>query len=72
MAPVKWQLLCSPIFQLLQVLLRLETAREESKRMADFDYVVVNADGQLDRTVDMIAAIIDAEKSRVHPREPKL
>ncbi|GAQ84505.1 guanylate kinase [Klebsormidium nitens] len=55
-----------------KVLLRLETAREESKRMADFDYVVVNADGQLDRTVDMIAAIIDVEKARVHPREPKL
>jgi guanylate kinase len=55
-----------------KVLLRLETAREESKCMKDFDYVVVNADKQLDRTVDMIAAIINAEKAKVHPREPKL
>jgi guanylate kinase len=48
--------------------LRLATAREEIKRLAEFDYVVVNRDGALDQTVDTIAAIITAEKCRVRQR----
>jgi len=52
--------------------LRIATAREEMKRLPEFDYVVVNADNQLDETVDRIVAIITAEKCRVKPRQIKL
>jgi guanylate kinase len=48
--------------------LRIATAREEIKRVAEFDYVVVNRDGALDQTVETIAAIITAEKCRVRQR----
>jgi guanylate kinase len=48
--------------------LRIATAHEEIKRMAEFDYVVVNRDGALDQTVETIAAIITAEKCRVRQR----
>ena len=37
-------------------------------RLAEFDYVVVNAQNQLDETVDTILAIIKAEHHRVLPR----
>jgi guanylate kinase len=52
--------------------LRIATARQEIKRSADFDYVVVNADSRLDETVDTVIAIIDAEHHRVHPRKVNL
>lgn len=52
--------------------LRLDTARQEYERIDLFDYVVVNADGQLDRAVDTIQAIITAEHQRVHPRRVTL
>jgi guanylate kinase len=48
--------------------LRLETAKEEMKQLSRFDYVVVNKDGELDRAVSSIQAIITAEKCRVTPR----
>jgi len=48
--------------------LRIATARQEMKRMGEFDYVVVNQDGCLDETVAVIQAIIEAEHHRVHPR----
>ncbi len=52
--------------------LRLETAHREYERIDLFDYVVVNADGQLDQAVDTIQAIITAEHHRVHPRRVNL
>ncbi len=52
--------------------LRLDTARQEYERIDLFDYVVVNADGQLDRAVDTIQAIITAEHHRVRPRRVTL
>lgn len=55
-----------------KLLLRIATAREELKRMKEFDYVVVNEDGQLERTVSLISHIIDAEKARVQQREARL
>ncbi|MCO5609453.1 hypothetical protein L7F22_063679 [Adiantum nelumboides] len=55
-----------------KLLLRIATAREELKRMSEFDYVVVNADGQLEKTVSLISHIIDAEKAQVHQREASL
>ncbi len=52
--------------------LRIATARQELKRVDDFDYVVVNRDFRLDETVDTIRAIIHAEHHRVHPRKVSL
>ena len=43
---------------------RIETAREEMGRMQEFDYVVVNRDGQMRETVERIESIVNAEKSR--------
>lgn len=48
--------------------LRIVTARQEMKRMGEFDYVVVNRNGNLNATVDAIIEIIHAEHLRVHPR----
>ncbi|KAH7421744.1 hypothetical protein KP509_13G073700 [Ceratopteris richardii] len=55
-----------------KLLTRIATARQELKRIGEFDYVVVNADGQLEKTVSLITQIIDVEKARVHQREAKL
>ena len=51
---------------------RLVTAREEMDRLTEFDYVVVNSDGKLDRAVDDVAAVIQAEHCRVEQRMVKL
>lgn len=48
--------------------LRIATARQEFKRIEEFDYVVVNRENQLDETVDTILAIIQAEHHTVTPR----
>jgi guanylate kinase len=55
-----------------QLRLRLATAREELKRISEFDYCVVNRNGQLDETVRQIVAIITAEKLRVGRRPVEL
>ncbi len=52
--------------------IRIATARKELKRVEAFDYVIVNRDFQLDKTVDTIRAIIDAEHHRVKPRKVTL
>jgi guanylate kinase len=52
--------------------LRIATARQELKRAAEFDYVIVNADGRLDETVDTVVAIIQAEHHRVNHRKVNL
>ncbi len=52
--------------------LRIATLREEMDRVLEFDYVVVNRDGQLDRAVEKIAAIITAEKCRTQQRVIRL
>jgi guanylate kinase len=52
--------------------LRIATARQELKRIAEFDYIVVNRDSHLDEAVDTIIAIIHAEHHRVHPRKVNL
>ncbi len=52
--------------------LRIATARKELKRVEAFDYIVLNRDDQLDETVDMVEAIIDAEHCRVKPRKVTL
>jgi len=52
--------------------LRIATARQELKRAAEFDYVVVNAEGHLDVTVDTVVSIIIAEHHRVKHRKVSL
>ncbi len=55
-----------------ELALRIATARQELKRIGEFDYVVVNADFCLDETVDTLVAIIQAEHHRVRPRRVSL
>lgn len=43
---------------------RIATAEAELKRSSEFDYLVVNRDGHLDEVVDIINAILVAEKVR--------
>jgi guanylate kinase len=52
--------------------MRIATARQELKWLEIFDYVVINAEDQLDETCHKIAAIILAEKCRVQQREINL
>ena len=40
-------------------------ARQEMKRIREFDYVVINREGCLENTVDQVASIITAEKARI-------
>lgn len=55
-----------------QLKMRIATARQELKRLEMFDYVVINAEDELDETCHKIAAIITAEKCRVKQREISL
>lgn len=52
--------------------LRIATARQELKRINEYDYVVVNRQGHLDETVDTIQAILRAEHHRVKHRKVNL
>jgi guanylate kinase len=45
--------------------LRLATVQDEMGRLGEFDYVVENAEGQLDQCVATVKAIVRAEKCRV-------
>lgn len=36
--------------------------RHECRQLSDFDYVVVNREGQLEECVDKLCSIIDAER----------
>ncbi|MER2598444.1 MAG: guanylate kinase [Caldilineales bacterium] len=45
--------------------MRIATAREELRRLDEFDYVVVNREDRLDRAVQQVLAIITAERCRV-------
>jgi len=52
--------------------LRLQTATEEMKQLALFDYVVYNQRDNIAGAVADITAIVTAEKCRVTPRDIKL
>jgi guanylate kinase len=52
--------------------LRIATARQELKRIREFDYVVVNRENKLDDTVDTILAIVTAEHHRTQHRKVNL
>jgi guanylate kinase len=49
--------------------IRLKTAKKELDSIPMFDYVVVNREGKIDRTIADIMAIIIAEKCRAVQRE---
>lgn len=51
---------------------RIETAREELKRVDEFDYVVLNRECQLNEAVDTILAIIRAEHHRTRQKKVTL
>ncbi len=53
---------------LSQIALRLSNAQSELGRVGEFDYRVVNREGQLEQVVAEIDAIITAEKCRTRPR----
>ena len=48
--------------------LRSETAAQEMRESASFDYVVVNQRGQLAAAVQEVEAIVDRERRRAPPR----
>ncbi len=48
---------------------RLEMALSEVERIQEFDYAVINREGQLEQTVAQVLAIVEAEKCRTG-REP--
>ncbi len=48
---------------------RLKTAHDEMARRAEFDYVIVNAPGRLESTVDHLLEVLDVE--RMKPRPPR-
>ena len=52
--------------------LRIATARQEMKRVGEFDYCVVNADGELQHTVELIRSIMEAEHHRLDQQPVKL
>ncbi len=51
---------------------RLKTASGEMEQFIDFDYVVLNRNGEIKRAIEDIKAIITAEKCRSIPREISL
>jgi guanylate kinase len=51
-----------------RLLERVATARGELTHMDEFDYVVCNSAGQMERTVHELCAIIDTEKLRLRER----
>lgn len=52
--------------------LRIATARKELRRIGSFDYVVVNREDELNKTVDEVRSIIEAEHLRVQHRKVSL
>ena len=48
---------------------RLKIAESEMREMAGFNYVVANREGEIDRAVAEIKAIITAEKCRLNQKE---
>ncbi|MBI4285954.1 MAG: guanylate kinase [Chloroflexi bacterium] len=51
---------------------RLQSAAAEIEQLPLFEYVVVNRNGEIDRAVADIEAIVRAEKCRVNPRQVRL
>jgi guanylate kinase len=47
---------------------RTKAAYEEMKRLPDYDYLVINPDQKIEDAVELVEAIVAAEKARVKPR----
>ena len=52
--------------------LRLKTAKEELRYLEFFDFAVLNAESQIEKAVDTVLAIIEAEHHRIDPRRVEL
>ena len=52
-----------------ELAVRIQTAKAEYASLNIFDYIVLNEEDNLDRTLDVIESIIEAEHQRVHPRK---
>lgn len=55
-----------------ELAVRINTARTEYDSLDIFDYIVNNEQTKLDKTLDVIESIIEAEHHRVHPRRVQL
>lgn len=51
---------------------RLDRARSELRQIPHYDYLVINRRGQIDCAARQVAAIVTAERLRVHPRPIQL
>jgi guanylate kinase len=51
---------------------RLATYEKEMQAATNFDYIVINRQGELDTAVDLIESILKTEKAKVKPRQVKL
>jgi guanylate kinase len=52
--------------------LRTATARQEMKRLEEFDYCVVNPEGQPEKAVEQVLSIIDAAHCRINQEPVRL
>ncbi len=55
-----------------ELALRLKTAENEMAKMDMFDYVIINRENEVERTIEDVKSIIAAEKCRVKRREVNL
>jgi guanylate kinase len=55
-----------------EIELRLKTAEKELSQLELFDYVIVNRENEMERTIAEVQAVITAEKCKVSRREVKL
>lgn len=51
---------------------RVQQAREELQQVPNYDYLVINRQGELHCAVEQVASIITAERLRVHSRQIRL
>ena len=49
--------------------LRIATARKEMRRVDEFDYYIVNREGEPDETAHLLHSIVETERHRIH-RKP--
>jgi guanylate kinase len=52
--------------------IRLATAEREMQRMSEYDYVIINQSGSLERAMNDLKAIISAERLRLCRRDVTL
>ena len=55
-----------------ELAVRIDTAKVEDESLDIFDDIVNNEQAKLDKTLDVIESIIEAEHHRVHPRRVQL